>query len=369
MINKYLSIFILFSINLLWAATSTYKSNESLTISSNDSLPGDLFYGGRYLSVDGGVKGDVIAGAQDITISGYVDDDVYAWGEIVRVEGDVGDILLGFGKEIIVTGKVHGDLIAYGGSVRVLSGAEVMGNVYVGTGYFSLQKASIHGDIFGGAGKIHLNGNVGGDIDLSAGIIEFGKQFSSSGKVEIELNQEPIEPIENAPANLKITVEPEEYFFQKGKFYYFLLGAFVIGAILLGLFPMLRENLITFASQKSRVTLLTGAGFVIITPIAAVFALLLLPLAFILTAFYLIIMYLSKIFTAFILSDLIFANILPGKKINPYLSFFIALLLLTLLTEIPFVGFYIWILIFVAGSGPFIYYLYSLRKNGSTLIV
>ena len=366
MLHKYLSIFLLLSLQTLFAANAVFKSNESFTVTSDDSLQGDLFYGGRFLRVEGNVKGDVIAGAQDIYVPGYVGDDVYAWGEIVRIEGEVGDILLGFGKDIIISGIVRGDLIAYGGSVRVLSGAEIIGNVYVGTGYFSLQKATINGDIYGGAGIVHLNGKVGGDIDLSAGKINFGKEFSSTGKVEIELNEEPEEPIANAPANLKITVEPEEYFYQKGTFYYFLMVAFVIGTILLGLYPMLRENLIAVSKQKASASLLSGALFAILTPIVAVFALLFLPLAFIIGAFYLIIMYLSKIFAAFILSGLLLKKVLPGKNMNIYLSFFIALLILTLLMKIPVAGFFVWILTFVAGSGSFIYYLYSLRKNGTT---
>ena len=364
MIQKYLSIFLLLSLNTLFASNAVFKSNESFTVAAADSLQGDLFYGGRYLRVEGSVKGDVIAGAQDIYVSGYVDDDVYAWGEIVRIEGMVGDVLLGFGKEVIITGIVRGDLIAYGGSVRVLSGAEIMGNVYVGTGYFSLQKAKIHGDIYGGAGIVHLNGKVGGDIDLSTGKIDFGKQFSSRGKVEIELNEEPQEPLPNAPANLKITIEPEEYFYQEGYFYYFLAVAFVIGIILLAVFPNLKENLTLYSENKPGAVFLTGTIFIVGMPLLMIFALMLLPLAFIFTAFYLSIMYLSKIFASFVLGDLFFKRVLGKESINPYFSFIIALVVLTLLIKIPFGGFIIWLLTFVIGSGAFIYYLYSLRKNG-----
>lgn len=48
MIHKYLSLFLILSLNLLLAGNTTYKSNESFSISANDSLPGDLIaYGGR----------------------------------------------------------------------------------------------------------------------------------------------------------------------------------------------------------------------------------------------------------------------------------------------------------------------------------
>ncbi|HGY56310.1 MAG TPA: hypothetical protein ENK44_11435 [Caldithrix abyssi] len=362
---KYAGFLLLFFAHLLSASSTTYKSNESFGVSANDSLPGDLFYGGRYLNVNGAVQGDVIAGAQQVSIEGRIEDDVYAWAEVIRVDGDVGDILLGFAKEIIVTGKVHGDIIAYGGSVRLLDGAEVAGNVYVGSGYFSLHNAVVHGNIFGGAGKVHLNGTVGGDIDLSVGDIDFGTQFSSQGKVEIELPEEPADPLENAPSNLQITVEPETPFYQEATFYYFMMAAFVIGAILLGIFPMLHENLALMGSRKIGPILLSGTAFVLITPLVTVFALLFLPLAFIMGALYFIIMYLSKIFSAYILGDLLFKNLKKEKKANPYLSFFTGLVILTLLIQIPVTGFFIWLLAFVAGSGSFIYYLYSLRKNGS----
>ena len=364
--NKhYLWFLLLAAVHWSLAAGTTYKSNEYLNVGANDTLPGDLFYGGRSLGVDGSVKGDVIAGAQEITITGHVEDDMYAWAEVVRMDGEVGDILLGFGKEIIITGKIRGDLIAYGGSVRLLDGAEVKGNVYVGTGYFSLQNATVHGDIFGGAGKVRLNGPVGGNIDLSAGVIEFGNRFSSNGAVEIELSHEPAEPIANAPANLKITIEPEEYFYQSGFFYYFLMVAFVIGAIILGVFPALRDHLVAFGQQAPGPVLLTGLVFTVITPMITIFAFLLLPLAFILGAFYFIVMYLSKIFSAYILGNVLFKTVMSRGRINPYLSFFTGLVLIYLLLEIPVAGFFIWIITFVVGSGSFIYYLYSLRKNGT----
>ena len=77
-----LRVILLFSFGLVsWslASNTTYKADESFSVSENDTLPGDLFFGGRYLEVEGDINGDIIVGSQKSYITGKVRDDVFAW--------------------------------------------------------------------------------------------------------------------------------------------------------------------------------------------------------------------------------------------------------------------------------------------------
>ena len=359
-------LFMLAGTSLLFATGSNYKTANSYIVSNTDSLTGDLFYAGRYLEVEGQADGDIIAGAQRTIISGDVSDDVYAWCEEIRVEGNVGDLLLGFAKEITIKGTVHGDVIAYGGRVRILKDAEILGNLYVGTANLYIDRAHIAGKIKGGAAKVFLNGSFSQDIDLGAKDVEFGDNFSSTAGVQLTLREKPEQPLKNAPANLEIMIKPMHYFFVSFIFWWFFISALVIGLIMMAFFPGFFQKLTTLSRTKLAAVSGSGALFLILTPIAAIFAILFLPLAFILVALFAIILYLSKIFAAFIMGDYLIRKIIPGKNMNRYLIFILGFILLTLLIKIPFVGFLIGFLAIFLGSGSFVYHLFSIRKNGNT---
>jgi len=83
----------------------------------------------------------------------------------------------------------------------------------------------------------------------------------------------------------------------------------------------------------------------------------------------LILIYLSKIFTAYIAGDYFMQKLMPGRQMNRYLNFFLALLFLTLLLKIPFLGFLVGLISVIIGSGAFVYYLLTIRKNGNVKTV
>lgn len=349
------------------ASNTSYRSGQTYRVAMQDTLPGDLFYGGRTLDIEGIVKGDIIVGAQRVTISGDIEDDVYAWCETVNIGGNIGDGVIGFGRSIIISGKVQGDVITYGGDVLIADGSEIMGDLYVGTGYLRIENAIIHGGVQGGAKNVKLGGQVGKDIELEVGKIKFAPSFSSNGSVTLTMQEMP-ENLENAPANLEIRIIPIKFFFLKLIFYWFLISAFIIGVILIILFRPLYENIIAYGNEKFLVSLGVGTLFLIVMPIVAILAITVLPLAFILTALYLIILYLSKIFVSFLAGHFFFRKILPNKEINPYLSFLCGLIIVTLLIQIPVLGIIISILTMIVGSGTFVYYIFKLREKHNHII-
>jgi len=347
----------------LFAFPAHYKSGRSYSLAATDSLQGDLFFGGRFLNVAGLVKGDVIGGSQDITIKGKVSDDVYAWAEEIRIEGQVGDLFLGFGKEIIIKGKINGDVIAYGGSVRIMDGAEIFGNIYVGTALLEVGRAKIHGTVSGGAAKADLNGTFDKDINLSISKIAFGPGFSTPANVVLTLKNKPAHPFKNAPTHLIIKIKPAKHFLSYFSFFWFLISGFVIGLLLMILFRPLYDNIALFGLKKFLPSIGLGALFIVITPIIILLAVIVLPLAFILGALYFITLYLGHIFTSYILAEALFTRL--AKNTSRYLKFAVALLLIALLVKIPVVGFLLYLFALALGSGTFIFYLYRLRKNGT----
>ncbi len=362
-----LLLFVLIVLSHLAASGAIYKSGQYYYLSKKDTLHSDLFYGGRELKLDGVVKSDAVLGAETVRLTGEVQDDMYAWAKEIFIEGNIGDTFLGFAKDIRISGVVHGDVIAYGGSVYVLPGAKIEGNLYVGTGYLSIDEAVIGGNIRGGARNLMLNGTCGGNIDLSGTMVKFGEQFKSSKEVNITLHEKPLEPIPNAPANLHLTIEKQKHFYQKAWFYYFLFSAFVVGALLIGLLPSFFNNLIALSRKKISVNLLSGLVYFIITPIIMVILMIIFPLGVLLTVSYFAILYLSKIFASYIIGYYIMQRIKPSQQINNYLSFLMGLVVISLVIHIPGIGMPLYLLAIILGGGTFIHYLFLVMKNGKSV--
>ncbi|GEM_PF-4378427 len=362
-------ILLLTSQLLAFKSGTSYKSGRSFTVSEQDTLQRDLYFGGADLNVDGIVKGDVIAGAREVYVRGEIGDDLYAFCESVYLEGKVKDSFVGFGKEITIRGVVDGDVIAYAGTVRLNDGARINGNLYVGCGKLIINNALIKGTIKGGAGRAFLNNKVEQPIRLNVGSIRFGDRFKSDQVVAITLHKKPQQALENAPVNLKITIKPQTYFYERALFYWLLLSAVIIGILCMILCPKLYDNLAGFGRQKPWTNLGMGVILVIGMPVVTVIAIIVLPLAFILGAVYLILLYLSKIFAAYIIGEWLNRTLFPEKRINRYVLFSVTILVLILLFEIPVIGFLIRLLTIIFGSGTFLYYLLQKRNNGKPALV
>ena len=351
-------------LNMLFAQSgkSVYRFDEATYFNEGDSLNKDLFFFGRTLEYSAFSTNDIIAAGQRVHIAGDVGDDLYAGGEIVRIDGTVEDGVLVWAKEVIVSGVIKGDARLWGGSVHIMEGAELFGDVYVGTGDLRIDDAVLHGNLKGGSYSVLLNGEIFGDIEYGSGAAPyFGENFKSHGKASFALKHEPSEDMGNKPLNLEITIRPEPRFFAQGMFYWFLVSAFVIGAIIISLFGTFYKELSDIGQNKTLAGLGSGFVFVVAFPFIVLFSLLFLPMAFILGALYLTILYLAKIVAAFIAGSFISKMILK-KEPNPYFSFALGLILLTLLFHIPVIGVIVSIAAFLLGSGVLLTYFWQLRK-------
>ncbi len=357
-------LILVFGLNSISAqsAQSAYRFDKSVYFTPQDTLNMDLFFFGRNLEYAAFSSNDVISAGQNIHIEGNVGDDLYAGGNSVRLDGTVEDGVIIWAKEIIISGVIKGDARLWAGNIHIMDGAELFGDVYTGTGDLRIDDAVIHGNLKGGSYSVLLNGEIFGDIDYGSGSDPFfGENFKSHGKTSFVLKNEPAAEMANQPANIEIVIKPEPHFFATGIFYWFLLSAFVIGAIIIAAFGPFKRELSEIGQTKILTSLGTGFVFVVAFPFIVLFSLLFLPMSFILGALYLIVLYLAKIFVAFIAGSFVSKNIF-NKEINPYLSFAIGLILLSLILQVPIIGVVVYIAALLLGCGAFLIYLWQIRK-------
>ena len=359
-------IALLFSLN-----AAEYKGAEIVTVNEGDTLRSDLFAGCRHVEVYGVVNSDVYAGCETVTIDGEIGDDLLAGCREARITGKVGDGIVFFGQRIYIDGEVGGDVLAFGGEVRISERGVIKGNLFVGAGNLLLEGGRIEGNIRGGAGRTHLNGFVGEDVDIETGFIKFGEGYQAAGGTKLTLHKELNK--ENAgyvPDNLEVTIQKRERFFQGAFFYWSLIAMFIVGVLIVAFFKNFSRDYLGFTKRELWKNM--GLGFLVtlIVPVAILILMLLIftiPVALMVLAAYFSLLYLSFVFTALSLGDYLFGMLQKnGSAKNLIWPLLLGVIVVMLVSKIPFVGWLFSLAIISFGMGSFIAYIWNLKRTNGT---
>lgn len=342
-----------------------FRSNDNIRVNAGDTLATDLFAGSRSVDIRGYVDGDVYAGCQTVDIDGQVAEDVIVACQKLVVRGTVGDMVIGFAQSIVIDGQVGGDVLAFCGDVKVTGRGHIKGNLYVGTGHLSLDGGRVDGWLRGGAGEAYLNGSVADSVRLEAGHVRFGKEYQAKSTKLVVASPLSRDRAKNLPDNLEIVIKEEQGFYESKFFYWSFLSMFIVGLLMvLGLKDFTRSYL-AFSGANALQNSGVGLLFLIATPIAvAIFVVMVLtiPVALILSALYLILLYLSSVFAALLIGNYLLSLMAKNNdQANPVWQLLVGLALITLLAQLPYLGWLVRLAAICLGSGAVLAYLWSLR--------
>ncbi len=339
-----------------------YRAGESVYINEKDTVTTDLFASAQYVEINGPVLDDVYAACQEIIVNNEVGDDLLAFCQRVTVRGHVKDMALCFAEKITIDNTVDGDVLAMGSEVHLTKNAHIKGDLYIGCGKFYFNGGRIDGKISGGCGRVFLNGKVAKDVTLSVNNIEFGENYNAGEGTSLTLCNPLDDNLKNKPADLEITIKPQKYFYQSMFFIWSFIAALVVGLLMITLFKDFSRNINLFAREKVLKNGAIGSVLLIIVPTIIIIMTVLIitiPLALMLSAVYLFLLYISTIISGFILGcyimDFIKKN---GKPAKLFLSLLIGLIIIFLIVETPYIG---WFFSFVSisfGMGTLVMYFY-----------
>lgn len=359
-------IALLFSLN-----AAEYKGGEIVTVNKGDTLSSDLFAGCRHVEIFGVVKSDVYAGCETVTVDGEIGDDLLAGCREARITGKVGDGVIFFGRSIYIDGEVGGDVLAFGEQVRISERGVIKGNLFVGAGNLLLEGGRVEGTIRGGAGRTYLNGVVGKDVDIETGSIKFGEGYRAAEGTKLTLPKELDE--KNAgyvPDNLEVTVQKKARFFQGAFFYWSLIAMFIAGVLMVAFFKNFSRDYLGFSKRELWKNMGLGFLVIFIAPVAILILLLLvftIPVALMALAAYFILLYLSSVFTALALGDYLFGMLQKsGSARNLIWPLLLGVVVVMLVSKIPFVGWLFSLAIISFGMGSFITYIWNLKRTDGT---
>lgn len=367
MYKSMLLFFLILAITFPLSAAE-YESGNVVTIAENDTIYSDLFSGCRSLDVLGVVQGDVYVGSETVSVEGRVEDDVLAGCRRLEIRGVVGDGVIAFAQTIVIDGEVNGDVLAFGGQVRITERANIKGNLFTGTGDLFIEGGHIGGYVKGGAAEVYLNGKIGGRVELEAGDIDFGEDYSAAEGTKLVLHK-PLEAYELdfIPDNLEVSVKRQHIFFETAFFYWSLFALLIVGIIIVGLSKRFSREYIDFTQKQTIKSFGYGFLILIVIPLAVIILAVLvltIPISLMLLAVYFILVYLSYAFAALFIGDYVMSFFRKESTTNGlFVSMIVGVLLVALLTEVPILGGLFAFLIVCLGMGSLVLYLVQLMKT------
>ena len=147
------------------------QAGGQITISSDETVGGDLYASGGRVLIEGTVDGDLIVAAGQVTISGEVSGDVMASAGAVDISGDIGGDARVASGQSSVSGSIGEDLFVASGQTTITDSGEVGEDLVFGSGRMAMN-GTVGGDVLGAAGDYDRQGTVAGTENVTIRDVE-----------------------------------------------------------------------------------------------------------------------------------------------------------------------------------------------------
>ena len=351
--SKFLKII---SILLLFVVTNTYALeivqagnsvkhegdyNSSRFVAGNDvidtaNVDGISFVAGNQVKLNGKTTYGFYAG-NDVVVNENIEKDLFVAGNHVSIGSDAV-----IGRDVYVAGST------------VMISANLPRDLKVGAARVDITDITISGDAYVMADEIVLNENtkIEGKLTYSEDSIVRGLEAASIGSVE---------KVKSSDVAYTYTIKDRIIEFVGS-----VVAGFIVLLVLFYLIPKARNSADEFELSFDNIAKTAGIGLLVLigVPIAAVIGLvtgILLPLSFIVLAIYVISIYLSFLLSGYILGSAVMNKLIHNG--NMYLSLLLGIVLVKLLSLVPYIGGYVSFIALVFGLGLIYKFIKNIRNN------
>ncbi|HVK54739.1 MAG TPA: polymer-forming cytoskeletal protein [Burkholderiales bacterium] len=355
------------------SSQQTYdRDNAAVTTSSS----GNLYVAGSTVRLESDVPGDLFAAGGNVTVNKLVGEDAVIAGGEVNVDAPVGEDLRVAAGNVAVGGQIGGDAAIAGGKVNITRDAKIAGDAWLAGGEVRVNGAigkelRVYGD------EIVVAGEVTGDARLRGRRIAIAPGAVINGELQyMSPNDIVISPDARIAGKILREPEPDRWITKEQRHgisiflsVVWLVGLIAAGALLLLLFPNLTRR--TESNMRAAPLKSLGLGSAILFAAPPIIILLFvsvigIPVALVLLATYAILLLIGYLTTAAFIGDRIArlarksAELTTGWRIA---SMALALILLTLVGAIPFLGGFIILIALLFGLDAFVLQLFQRYRS------
>lgn len=310
------------------------------------------------------IKKDLFAAGQTIDIDSQIEHNVFAAGNGVTIKGTIGGNIFAAGNTLSISGKIDGDVFLAGAMVVFEKDAQLTGNIYSVGGDLKIF-GKVMGDVSASGGTVTLGGTITGKTNVNAGT---SLTINKEAVIENLVYSAPKEATIDSGA---IVTKKEFTLISKADGKDFgkpmhrrgfpfmsvvsFLGSLALAFVLVYLFKyptrlVLEESFKNFGSS-------IGIGFAIV--VAAPLALIIVAItfigckiAFLFGLFYVLFLFLGSAFAGLFLGSWV-VKMLKKESGVPitWITILIGVSLLTLVSWIPMVGWFVKFALMITGVG------------------
>ncbi len=188
-ISLFFMVLPLFLSSATQVSAAEFRMGEVYALQQKETAFDDLYAAGGTITVGGSVEGDLVAAGGDVTVTGRVAQDMIVAGGTINISGSAGDDLRAAGGKIQISGKTGDDAILAGGQVYFVPGSIVLGDVIAFGGRVILD-AEVAGKVKIVARDVMINGQVSGNVDITADRIVLGEKTVIGGNFNYKSRKE-----------------------------------------------------------------------------------------------------------------------------------------------------------------------------------
>ena len=172
------------------AAAFESRKGETVEVTKDETIKGDLLLTGNRIVIDGTVDGDVYAFGQDIEVNGHITGDLLSASQTIRVNGTVDGNIRGFVNTVTVPGTVGRNLMAWAQVVNVDSKGKIGRNVTSFCQTLGVD-GEVNGDILSFNQSTRIAGTVNGGMQTKGELLTIKSTAHITGPVKFEGEKEP----------------------------------------------------------------------------------------------------------------------------------------------------------------------------------
>jgi hypothetical protein len=357
---------------LLFAPASSYAAHAPASFSvaqallSASSSPGNVYVAGASVVVAAPVGGDLSAfGGSVISAAPVAGDELLLGGSILSRARTSGD-LRALGGSVTVEEPVAGDLVALGFTVH--DSGQAGGSVFIVAANTTLTDGA-EGPVIIYGNNISLGGDFSDNVTIVAsGRVSLAEGTRIAGKLSYQSPEEAIIPA-SATIHGGVSYENASYLPDVGTsgilslisvgFFLFVrvLGALILAGLFAGLFPRLAERFVegTVTMRPTRILLTALLGFAVfvVTPILSILLALTfvgIGLALLFLIAYALLAMLALLYAGILIGSLL-ARRFMRRDIVLWHDGALGMLILSLLTLVPYIGLLIVFLVTALSAG------------------
>ncbi len=347
MLPFFLFLTLFLAANPVEAATIEY--GDSITIEAEETIDDDIYCFGDTVNIRGTVLGDAVIFARQANIEGTVRGSLLIFAETIMISGNSAGSVRGAANSVYFNGSTEGDLIMAADTINI--------------------SGPVKRDIIAASSRLVIDAPVGKDIKAAVGELIIGSRAEIEGDVYYRSADEAVVEREAAIHGALKRTEPAEQgtLSPARNFWSFIrpiLSILLVTVLIILLFPNAARGTVQTIKQRPGLSLGIGALTIFITPLVALIFLLTMigaPLSILTVLTYAMLLYLTRIFAGYFLGFLAIDKL--GKKIHPVWVALIGVLILSLLVNIPYIGWLIHLLAVIIAAGALLLHLSGRKKE------